>query len=241
MQERAWIAETAIEQAIRRGEFDDLPGSGKPLKGLNGVHDPDWWIRQKIEREQLTGLGPPALTLRTENATLDARMDELFREEDVRALLEDFNKRVIEARRQLQGGPPVVTPTRDVEVEISGWRDRRERAARSRRGRPPCRAGPARVDDLAGAPPGAPEQPRTEPCGPRLDPRRHRREHELLDRVEHRRVRQDARVPEPARAQHLDRAGVRRGDEVGRDRQHGAIELVVHEQHAERAGRRCAS
>ena len=137
MQERAWIAETAIEQAIRRGDFDDLPGAGKPLKGLNNVHDPDWWIRQKIEREQLTGLGPPALTLRTENATLDERMDGLFREEDVRALLEDFNKRVIEARRQLQGGPPVVTPTRDVEQEIRGWRARRtaqrEAAAAARR------------------------------------------------------------------------------------------------------------
>jgi hypothetical protein len=90
------------------------------------VHDPDWWIRQKIEREQLTGLGPPALTLRTENATLTERMDDLFREDDVRALLEDFNKRVVEARRQLQGGPPVVTPTRDVESEIRGWRDRRD-------------------------------------------------------------------------------------------------------------------
>ena len=126
MHERTQMVETAIEQAMRRGEFDNLPGSGKPLTGLNGVHDPDWWIRQKIEREQLTGLGPPALTLRTENATLDARMDELFREEDVRALLGDFNKRVIEARRQLQGGPPVVTPTRDVESEIRGWRGRRE-------------------------------------------------------------------------------------------------------------------
>ena len=126
MQELAWVADTAIAQAMRRGEFDNLPGSGKPLTGLNGVHDPDWWIRQKIEREQLTGLGPPALTLRTENATLDARIDELFREEDVRSLLEDFNKRVTEARRQLQGGPPVVTPTRDVESEISGWRGRRE-------------------------------------------------------------------------------------------------------------------
>lgn len=137
MQEVAWVADTAIEQAMRRGEFDNLPGSGKPLTGLNGVHDPDWWIRQKIEREQLTGLGPPAFALRTENATLESRMDELFREDDVRALLADFNKRVIDARRQLQGGPPVVTPTRDVESEISGWRDRRaarhEAAAAARR------------------------------------------------------------------------------------------------------------
>ena len=136
-QERAWIAETAIEQAMRRGEFDNLPGSGKPLTGLTGVHDPDWWIRRKIEREQLTGLGPPALTLRTENATLGDRIDALHREEDVRSLLEDFNARVIEARRQLQGGPPVVTPTRDIDDEVSGWRarrtEKREAAAAERR------------------------------------------------------------------------------------------------------------
>lgn len=118
-------AEIAIQQAMRRGDFDDLPGAGKPLSGLTERHDPDWWIRQKIRNEQLTGLGPPALTLRTENAQLDARLDALFREDEVRAALEDFNRRVIEARRQLLGGPPVVTPTRDVEAEIAAWRERR--------------------------------------------------------------------------------------------------------------------
>lgn len=124
--DRSHMVETAIQQAMRRGEFDNLPGAGKPLTGLGGVHDPDWWIRQKIEREQLTGLGPPALALRTEHADLDQRLDQLFREDEVRGALQDFNRRVIEARRQLQGGPPVVTPTRDVETEVSAWRDRRE-------------------------------------------------------------------------------------------------------------------
>ena len=66
--ERSAYVENAIQQAIRRGEFDNLPGAGKPLEGLTGQHDPDWWIRRKIEREQLRGLGPPALTLRVENA-----------------------------------------------------------------------------------------------------------------------------------------------------------------------------
>jgi hypothetical protein len=122
------IAETAIQQAIRRGEFDDLPGAGKPLAGLGETHDPDWWIRQKIQNEQLTGLGPPALTLRTENSHLESRLDALFTEGEVRTALEDFNHRVIEARRQLLGGPPVVTPTRDVEAEVAGWRERRRRA-----------------------------------------------------------------------------------------------------------------
>jgi hypothetical protein len=119
------FVETAIQLAIRRGEFDDLPGAGKPLEGLGTHHDPDWWIRRKIETENLTGLGPPALLLRTEDRDLDANIDLLARESDVREVLEDFNRRVIAARRQLQGGPPVVTRTRDVDAEIEAWRERR--------------------------------------------------------------------------------------------------------------------
>lgn len=119
------FVETAIQQAIRRGEFDDLPGAGKPLGGLGTHHDPDWWIRQKIEAEKLTGLGPPALSLRVENLELDARLDLEPSEARVREILDDFNRRVIGARRQLQGGPPVVTPTRDVDAEVRAWRERR--------------------------------------------------------------------------------------------------------------------
>ncbi|KQQ67328.1 DUF1992 domain-containing protein [Microbacterium sp. Leaf320] len=127
--DRAAFIETAIQVAIRRGDFDDLPGAGKPLEGLGTHHDPDWWIRRKIEQENLTGLGPPAILLRTEDRELDDQLDLLGREADVRDVLADFNRRVIEARRQLQGGPPVVTEPRDIDVEIAAWADRR--AARS--------------------------------------------------------------------------------------------------------------
>lgn len=130
MEQRAQIVETSIQQAIRRGDFDNLPGAGKPLPGLTGTHDPDWWIRRKIEREQLTGLGPPALLLRTEDAELDAKLDRLASESTVREHLESFNRRVIEARRQLQGGPPVITRTRDVEEEVARWRQRRDERIR---------------------------------------------------------------------------------------------------------------
>lgn len=131
--QRASAVEMAIQQAIRQGEFDDLPGAGKPLDGLEGVRDPDWWIRRKIETEKLSGLGPPALTLRVEHAELDDRLDRLTREESVREALEDFNARVVEARRQLLGGPPVVTPTRDVEAEVAAWRARREQRLETER------------------------------------------------------------------------------------------------------------
>lgn len=117
--------ETAIQQAIRRGEFDNLPGAGKPLEKLGTHHDPDWWIRRKIETENLTGLGPPALSLRVENLELDGQLDLEPSEARVREILDDFNRRVVNARRQLQGGPPVVTPPRDVEVEVRAWRERR--------------------------------------------------------------------------------------------------------------------
>lgn len=127
--ERAAFVETSIQQAIRRGEFDNLPGAGKPLPDLGTSHDPDWWIRRKIETEQLTGLGPPALTLRVEHTEMAARLDALAHESEVREAVIDFNRRVIEARRQLQGGPPVVTPTVDVDAEVAAWVERRRARA----------------------------------------------------------------------------------------------------------------
>lgn len=127
--QRAMYVETAIQQAMRRGDFDDLPGYGKPIEGLGDHHDPDWWIRRKIQTEKLTGLGPPALTLRTEAAEFEDRLDALAGEQAVREYIDDFNDRVIHARRQLQGGPPVVTATRDVEAEVAAWRERRTQRA----------------------------------------------------------------------------------------------------------------
>lgn len=127
--DRAAYVEVSIQQAMRRGDFDNLPGAGKPIPDLGSSHDPDWWIRRKIQTEQLTGLGPPALMLRVESAELEDRLDALGQEDDVREALEDFNRRVIDARRQLLGGPPVVTPTRDVDAEIAAWAQRRAQRA----------------------------------------------------------------------------------------------------------------
>ena len=47
-----------------------------------------------------------------------------------RDAVEAFNRRIVEARRQLRGGPPVITPTRDIDTETRRWRERR-RARRS--------------------------------------------------------------------------------------------------------------
>ncbi len=119
-----WV-DLQVQQAIERGEFDDLPGAGKPLE-LPDKHDPDWWVKQLIEREQITGIAPPAIGLRKEDAELDALLDREATADGVRRVVADFNARIVDARRQLTGGPPVVTPTRDVDAEVEAWRARRE-------------------------------------------------------------------------------------------------------------------
>lgn len=129
-QQALWV-DLQIRKAMERGEFDDLPGAGKPLR-LGDVHDPDWWVKRLVEREKIAVL-PPALALRKEDAELEQVLDRETAEESVRTIVRDFNRRVVEARRQLTGGPPVITPTRDEEDEVAAWRSRRaERRARQR-------------------------------------------------------------------------------------------------------------
>lgn len=124
-------AEYLIRDAMAQGKFDNLKYAGKPIPGLGEAYDPDWWVKGLLQRENITGMGPQAILLRTEDAELDARLDAQFSEQQVRDILEDFNKRVIDARRQLQGGPPVITKTRDVDAELERWRTRRAAAAAS--------------------------------------------------------------------------------------------------------------
>jgi hypothetical protein len=47
------IAENKILTAIDAGDFDNLPGLGKPSRLINEPYDPFWWIRSKLRQEQL--------------------------------------------------------------------------------------------------------------------------------------------------------------------------------------------
>lgn len=120
-----WV-DLQVQRAIEHGEFDNLPGTGKPIPDLDTTHDPDWWLKRLIEREHITGVLPAALALRVEDTGLNDVLDAEPSERHVRELLDDFNARIMAARRQLQGGPPVITPTRDVEAEVAAWRHRRQ-------------------------------------------------------------------------------------------------------------------
>ncbi|MFC8796183.1 DUF1992 domain-containing protein [Promicromonospora sp. NPDC057138] len=124
VEERSRYVDVVVDQAMRRGEFDNLPLQGKPIPGLTSTHDPDWWVKGLIERENISGLLPSA-QLRKDDAELDDKLDLEAMETRVREIVTEFNARVVDARRQLQGGPPVVTPTRDVDEEVRRWEERR--------------------------------------------------------------------------------------------------------------------
>jgi len=119
--------ERLIREAQERGEFDDLPGSGRPLPSFEGQDDENWWIRGLIEREHLdmTAALPPQLALRKEAQMLPATIMQESSEPRVREVLEDFNARVRELWRRPMDGPLVVVRTVDVERLVERWRSRR--------------------------------------------------------------------------------------------------------------------
>jgi hypothetical protein len=135
MRDQSRYVDLKIQQAMARGEFDNLSGAGKPIRGLDKEYDPDWWVKQLIEREKITGVLPPALQLRKDDAELEARLDELPTEAGVREEIEEFNARVIKARYTPVDGPPLITQPRDVDAEVAAWRERRT----AQRARPPAR------------------------------------------------------------------------------------------------------
>ncbi|MFT4395676.1 DUF1992 domain-containing protein [Gordonia lacunae] len=118
--------ERMIREATERGEFDDLPGAGKPLD-LTDSDDPDWWVKRKIRDENLdsSALLPAPLQLRREAQDFPGSLVDIADENAVRDILVDFNRRVREAHlasRQIALPHSVVAHTVDVDDMIRRWR-----------------------------------------------------------------------------------------------------------------------
>ncbi|MDY6989995.1 MAG: DnaJ family domain-containing protein [Thermodesulfobacteriota bacterium] len=82
------IAEKRIEQAIRDGTFEDLPGAGKPLKLEDESHIPeDLRVAYKVLKN--ANCVPPEVSLRTEIAKAE---DLLAGMEDTKAKYRQIKK-----------------------------------------------------------------------------------------------------------------------------------------------------
>jgi hypothetical protein len=122
-QKMSW--ETFVERRIREaeeaGQFDNLPGSGRPIPGIDEPPDENWWIRQKLRDEGLSVI-PPILEARlARQRTLD-ELPRMTSEAAVRVRLEALNKQIRDAIASPAAGPPIVVLPVDIEATITEWR-----------------------------------------------------------------------------------------------------------------------
>lgn len=116
----SWV-DRQIREARERGEFDDLPGAGKPLPGANKPHDPNWWVKQKLRAENLSYL-PPTLAVRKEAEDALAAAMRAKSESRVREIIAAVNDKISDAIRRPLEGPPLNLMPFDVERVVSDWR-----------------------------------------------------------------------------------------------------------------------
>ena len=120
----SWI-DRQIREATERGEFDNVPGAGKPIPGLGDREDENWWIKGLIEREHITGVLPGSLSLRKETVEIADTVADCRTEDQVREIVADLNARIADAHRRGIDGPRIFVRTVDVERVVREWRERR--------------------------------------------------------------------------------------------------------------------
>ena len=115
-------AERLIQEAQLAGEFDHLPGTGKPSPLIDSPYEEMWWIRDKLKREQLIHM-PPALQIREDRKLTLEQADRLSHEEAIRALLLALNERIADAMQSGRPGPPSTTLPVDIEGYLAQRRN----------------------------------------------------------------------------------------------------------------------
>ncbi|WP_084470097.1 DUF1992 domain-containing protein [Jiangella gansuensis] len=117
----SWI-DKQIRDAQERGEFDDLPLTGKPLPSRR-PGDELWWVREKLAREgeSTDALLPTPLRLRKEIHRLPETLRDVRSEQAVREIVRELNTRIVEWLRA-PSGPQITVRTVDADAVVEQWR-----------------------------------------------------------------------------------------------------------------------
>jgi hypothetical protein len=118
----SWI-DQRIADAEERGVFDNLPGTGKPIPGQGEADHGQAWLRNYLRREGVSAdeLLPAPLRLRKEIERLASEVEELHSERQVRELVGELNRQIIDWRRNAVG-PPIFVPLVDEEKMVARWK-----------------------------------------------------------------------------------------------------------------------
>ena len=115
-----WI-DAQIRVAMEEGAFDNLPGAGKPLPNLGQEHDPLWWVKQFVQREQISVL-PPSLELLRKVEEALATVEKLHDEATVRRRIAALNVEIAKVNATVVEGPPTRLGALDVDQVVAQWR-----------------------------------------------------------------------------------------------------------------------
>lgn len=125
--QESWV-EAQIRRGMEGGAFDNLPGAGKPIPDLDQVHDPDWWVKQLMKREQLSFL-PPSMELARKVEKELAEIEKLDSEPELRRRTERLNAEIARTNKATLEGPPTRLAPLDVDKIVTRWRIARSRRA----------------------------------------------------------------------------------------------------------------
>ena len=119
----SWV-DQRINEAEEQGAFENLPGAGKPLPRRAEADDGQAWLQEYLRREGVSAedLLPTPLKLRKEVERLAGLVQDLPSEQEVREIVAELNRRIIDWRR-IPVGPPVFVPLVNEEKMVSTWRD----------------------------------------------------------------------------------------------------------------------
>jgi hypothetical protein len=120
----SWV-DKQIRDAETRGEFERLPGAGKPLPAdVDSTYDELWWVKRKMAREGLSVL-PPTLALRKEAEDALLAAYAAPSERAVRKIIGEINDKIRDMMFKPPPGPPLGKKPYDVEDVVRQWRERR--------------------------------------------------------------------------------------------------------------------
>lgn len=119
------FADRRIREATEEGQFENLPGFGEPIPGINQPWNENSWIQRKLKEEGIQAL-PPVLEMRLEIEKTLEHLPSLTREAEVRRKLERLNERIRAAHYSHIAGPSDGVRPVDIDATVTRWKQQRD-------------------------------------------------------------------------------------------------------------------
>ena len=116
--------ERLIQEGIKRGEFDNLPGQGEPMETGETAYDELWWIKKWLKRENLELL-PAELNTRRKVERFLKELQRLHGEEEVRRRVASLNEEILKVLSSSALGPVTDLHPLSADHVAERWRETR--------------------------------------------------------------------------------------------------------------------